>query len=28
MHHGFSAQHTEADMDQAVSIIEDALREI
>lgn len=28
MHHGFSAQHTEADIDQAISIIEDALREI
>jgi glutamate-1-semialdehyde 2,1-aminomutase len=28
MHHGFSAQHTEADIDQALSIIEDALREI
>ncbi len=28
MHHGFSSQHTEADIDQAVSIIEDALREI
>jgi glutamate-1-semialdehyde 2,1-aminomutase len=28
MHHGFSAQHTVADIDQAVSIMEDALREI
>ena len=28
MHHGFSSQHTEADIDQAVSIIEDALREL
>ncbi len=28
MHHGFSAQHTEADIDQALSIIEDALREV
>ena len=28
MHHGFSAQHTAADIDQALSIIEDALRDI
>jgi glutamate-1-semialdehyde 2,1-aminomutase len=28
MHHGFSSQHTVQDIDQAVSIIEDALREI
>ena len=28
MHHGFSSQHTEEDIDQAVSIIEDALGEI
>jgi glutamate-1-semialdehyde 2,1-aminomutase len=28
MHHGFSSQHTEADIDRAVSIIEDALREV
>ena len=28
MHHGFSSQHTEADIEQAVSIIEDALRGI
>ena len=28
MHHGFSAQHTTADIDQALSIIEDALRDI
>ena len=28
MHHGFSAQHTRADIDQALGIIEDALRDI
>jgi glutamate-1-semialdehyde 2,1-aminomutase len=28
MHHGFSAQHTQADIDQALGIIEDALREL
>jgi glutamate-1-semialdehyde 2,1-aminomutase len=28
MHHGFSAQHTEGDIDQALSIIEDALRDM
>ncbi len=28
MHHGFSAQHTQADIDQALGIIEDALRDI
>jgi glutamate-1-semialdehyde 2,1-aminomutase len=28
MHHGFSAQHTAGDIDQALSIIEDALRDI
>jgi glutamate-1-semialdehyde 2,1-aminomutase len=28
MHHGFSAQHTRADIDQALAIIEDALRDI
>jgi glutamate-1-semialdehyde 2,1-aminomutase len=28
MHHGFSSQHTEADIDQSLQIIEDALREL
>ena len=28
MHHGFSAQHTERDIDEAVNIVEDALREL
>lgn len=28
MHHGFSSQHTVADIDEALNIIEDALREI
>ena len=28
MHHGFSSQHTEADIDQSLHIIEDALREL
>jgi glutamate-1-semialdehyde 2,1-aminomutase len=28
MHHGFSSQHTVADIDQALTVIEDALREI
>ncbi len=28
MHHGFSSQHTQQDIDQALSIIEDALRDL
>jgi glutamate-1-semialdehyde 2,1-aminomutase len=28
MHHGFSAQHTEADIDESLNVIEDALRTI
>jgi glutamate-1-semialdehyde 2,1-aminomutase len=28
MHHGFSAQHTERDIDEALSIIEDSLRDL
>jgi hypothetical protein len=28
MHHGFSAQHTLGDIDEALNIIEDVLREI
>lgn len=28
MHHGFSAQHTEADVDEALNVIEDALRDL
>jgi glutamate-1-semialdehyde 2,1-aminomutase len=28
MHHGFSSQHTDADIDESLNIIEDALREV
>jgi glutamate-1-semialdehyde aminotransferase len=28
MHHGFSSQHTDGDIDQALGIIEDSLRDI
>jgi hypothetical protein len=28
MHHGFSAQHTERDIDEALNIMQDALREV
>ena len=28
MHHGFSAQHTTADIDEALNVIEDTLRSI
>ncbi len=28
MHHGFSSQHTDGDIDEALNIIEDSLRDI